>query len=306
MIAGHPAHFLDPRTRATEYYGQNPGASPPCFTSLTSSIAPSCFGHAVITNPFPQPFVARGVEKYSGDMKPDHWLNDYLTAVEMANGDIGNDLRHIPLCLIGHAHSWLSGLPPNSIHDWADFEYAFLNNFEGMYQRPGSGADLHSVIQEDKESVCGYVARWLKKKNTLSNISDETAIEAFMSRAQDKFFLYKKWGEGKLTAMAALMKVENDFATEEETARASRRPMPGLKIREPTSRDAPKSRNNKGKEDHKQKEEQNSELVAVANELEEAGARKQRWVGKPRRPPHTYEENMRGPCLSHSYGTHKA
>ena len=309
MTAGQPAYLPDPWTRATEHYGQNPGAPPPRFTSLTSSIAPACFGQAVIAHPFPQPFVVRGIEKYSGDTKPDHWLNDYLTAVEMANGDIGNALRHIPLCLTGHARSWLSGLPPNSIHNWADFEHVFLNNFEGTYHRPGSGADLHNIIQEDKESVRDYVARWLKKKNTLSNISDETAIEAFVSGAQDPLFrhkLGKKRGEGKLTSMAALMKVANDFATGEETARAGRRPMPGLKIAEPANGDASRNRSNKSKEDRKRKEEQDSELVAAANELEEAGAKKQRWNGKPRRPPRTYEEIMSGPCLYHSYGTHKA
>lgn len=94
----------------------------------------------------------------------------------MANGDMGNAQWHMPLCLIGHARSWLNSLPPNSVHNWADFEHVFLNNFKGTYHHPGSGADLHNIIQEDKESVCDYVAWWLKKKNTLSNISDETTI----------------------------------------------------------------------------------------------------------------------------------
>lgn len=53
-----------------------------------------------------------------------------------------------------------------------------------MYQRPGSGANLHNIIQGDKESICNYVARWLKKKNMLTNIFDETAIEAFLNGAR--------------------------------------------------------------------------------------------------------------------------
>ena len=126
----------------------------------------------------------------------------------------------------------MSGLPPNSIHTWADFEHAFLNNFEGTYQRPGSGADLHSIIQGDNESVHDFVAWWLKKRNTLTNISDETAIKTFVNGAHDPFFrhkLGKKRGEGKLTSMAALMKIANDYATGEETVRAGQRPMPSLK-----------------------------------------------------------------------------
>ena len=244
VATGHLGSYPDPRTKATEHYGQNQGAPPPRFNSLMSSIAPPCFGHAVITHPFPQPFIVLGVGKYPGDTKPDHWLNDYLTAIKMANGDIDNALRHIPLCLTGHARSWLSGLPPNSIHTWANFEHAFLNNFEGTYQHLGSGADLHSIIQGDNESVRDFVARWLKKKNTLTNISDETAIETFINGAHDPFFrhkLRKKRGEGKLTSMAALMKIANDYATGEETARAGRRPMPSLEVAETTGRDNSKT-----------------------------------------------------------------
>lgn len=37
---------------------------------LTLGIAPTCFGYKVITLQFLQPFIVRGVEKYSGDTKP--------------------------------------------------------------------------------------------------------------------------------------------------------------------------------------------------------------------------------------------
>lgn len=94
------------------------GAPPPKIHLAHFEHTPACFGQEVIASPlFPPTLVVHGVEKYSGDTKSDHWLNDYLTMVEMANRDIGNALRHIPLCLTGHVHSWLSGLPPNSIHN---------------------------------------------------------------------------------------------------------------------------------------------------------------------------------------------
>lgn len=93
-----------------ERYGNNYEAPVSCSATLTSGIAPPCFGYMVITHPFPTPFIVRGVEKYSGDSKPDHWLNDYLMAVEMVNGDIGNALHYVPLCLTGSARSWLNGL----------------------------------------------------------------------------------------------------------------------------------------------------------------------------------------------------
>lgn len=47
---------------------------------------------------------------------------------------MGNALRYAPLCLTGSVRTWLNGLFPNTIHDWVDFEEAFINNFKGTYQ----------------------------------------------------------------------------------------------------------------------------------------------------------------------------
>lgn len=225
-----------------ERYGHNYEAPVPRLTALTSGIAPPCSGYEVIMHPFPQPFIVWGVKKYSSDTKPDHWLNDYLTAIEMANGDIGNALRHVPLCLTGSTHSWLNGLPPNSIHTWADFEREFLNNFEGTYQCPGSGYDLHNIIQGDNEPVCDFVARWLKKRNTLTNVSDETTIEAFINSAQDHFLCHKlgkKRGNGRLTSMAQLMKVANDYVMGRRPPEQANNPCRHWKPRSPPRARAP-------------------------------------------------------------------
>lgn len=83
--------------------------------------------------PFSAPVHRRGIEKCSGDSKPDHWLNDYLTAAEMANGEMGNTLLYVPLCLTSSAHTWHNDVKPNSIHSLADFEAKFINNFEGTH-----------------------------------------------------------------------------------------------------------------------------------------------------------------------------
>lgn len=148
-----------------------------------ANIAPPCFAYEVIRHPFPNPFIVRGLDKYSGDLKLDHWLNDYLTAVDMAGGNIGNAIRYVPLCLTELAHTWLNGLPPGSIHTWTDFKAAFINNFEGTYLRPGSAYDLHNCIQGDKESVRGFISRWLKKCNILTTVCDDQAIHTFINGA---------------------------------------------------------------------------------------------------------------------------
>lgn len=79
---------------------------------MTASIAPSCFAYEVIPCPFLKPFIACGVDKYSGDLKPDHCLSDYLTVVDMAGGDMGNVIRYVPLCLTESTRRWLNGLLP--------------------------------------------------------------------------------------------------------------------------------------------------------------------------------------------------
>lgn len=111
---GSPPYLWDHlRACAMECYVHDYEAPVPW---LTSGIAPPCFGYIVITHHFPQPLIVRGIEKYSSDTKPDHWLRDYLTAIEMTHDNISNVVRHMPLCLTGSACSWFNGLPPNSIH----------------------------------------------------------------------------------------------------------------------------------------------------------------------------------------------
>lgn len=179
---------------------------------LTSSIAPAYFGYEVVTHKFPQPFIVRGVEKYSGDMKPNLWLNDYLTFVELAQGDQGNTLCHVTSCLSGLTRSWLDGIPPNSIHNWVDFEHEFLNSFEGTYQRPGSLVDLYNIMQGTQEPLCDFIARWLRKKNMIPNISDGTTIEAFVNGALDPMLRHKigrKRVQGQLPDLASFMMMAN-------------------------------------------------------------------------------------------------
>lgn len=136
-----------------EHYGNNYVAAVPRSSPLTAGMAPKSFAYEVITHPFPKPFIIRGIQKYFDDSKPDHWLSDYLMEVDKANGNIGNALRYVPLCLTCSARTWLNGLPLNSIHTWSAFKTAFLNNFEGTYQCPGSAYDVHNCIQGDNETA---------------------------------------------------------------------------------------------------------------------------------------------------------
>lgn len=126
------------RAHEKERYGYDYEPTTAVSMPLTTSIASPCFGYEVITHPFPRPFIMHSMDKYSGDAKPDHWLSDYLTDVDMAEGGMGNALWYVPLCLTESARTWLNGLPPHTIYYWMDFEEALLHNFEWTYQCLGS------------------------------------------------------------------------------------------------------------------------------------------------------------------------
>lgn len=102
--------------------------------------------------------------------------------------------------------------------------------------------------------------------------------------------------------MATLMKVDNNFATGEETART------GHKYNRPTEEGAPiedegphthDRARNRGR---KCKNGSSTNLVAATREAGQRRNKKRREEDKFGRPSHSYEEIMSGPCKYHSHG----
>ena len=67
--------------------------------------------------------------KYTGSVKPEDWLVDYSTAVNIANGNKRVTVKYVPLMLQGTARTWLNSLKSRSINSWVDFTEAFVRNF---------------------------------------------------------------------------------------------------------------------------------------------------------------------------------
>ena len=108
-----------------------------------SAAGPICFGPRIRLEPFPEKFtLPRDTPKYSGDTKPEDWLVDYTTAVNIAGGNKQVAVRYVPLMLTGSARTWLNCLPAHSINAWLDFQEAFICNFSITYKRPGRPFDL--------------------------------------------------------------------------------------------------------------------------------------------------------------------
>jgi hypothetical protein len=48
--------------------------------------------------------------KYTGAVKPEDWLSDYVTAVDIAGGNKRIAVRYVLLMLTGSARTWLNSL----------------------------------------------------------------------------------------------------------------------------------------------------------------------------------------------------
>jgi hypothetical protein len=105
------------------------------FDEEESSVGPVCFGPCIRNEPFPAKFaLPRDMPKYTGAVKPEDWLSDYVTTVDIAGGNKRTVVHYTPLMLTGSARTWLNSLPALQINSWHDIQEAFIKNFTGTYK----------------------------------------------------------------------------------------------------------------------------------------------------------------------------
>ena len=93
---------------------------------------PECFSRAIRVAVIPPNFrLATGVSKFTGESKPDTWLEDYRVAVQIGGGKDEVAMKHLPLMLEGSARAWLNELAPGSIYSWEELARVFVRTFEG-------------------------------------------------------------------------------------------------------------------------------------------------------------------------------
>ena len=70
---------------------------------------PKCFIRAIREVVIPPNFrLATGVSKFTGESKPETWLEDYRVAVQIGGGNDEIAMKHLPLMLEGSARAWFS------------------------------------------------------------------------------------------------------------------------------------------------------------------------------------------------------
>ena len=68
---------------------------------------PECFSRAIRAAVIPPNFrLATGVSKFTGESKPDTWLEDYRVAVQIGGGNDEVSMKHLPLMLEGSTRAW--------------------------------------------------------------------------------------------------------------------------------------------------------------------------------------------------------
>ena len=72
-----------------------------------------------------------GVGKFTGESKPDTWLEDYRVAEQIGGGNDEVAMKHLPLMLEGPVRAWLNQLARGSIFSWEELARVFVRMFEG-------------------------------------------------------------------------------------------------------------------------------------------------------------------------------
>ena len=157
---------------------------------------PKCFGPRIMREPPPEGNRAfelpRKLKTYDGSTKPEDWLESYLLAMEIAQGNRRWAVRYIPQMLEGPARIWLNNLPEDSINDWLDFERAFVSNFTSTYKRPNRPQQLAACRQRDNETDRQYLTRWRQLRNSCEGVVEAQAISWFAQGCRHGSMLWQR------------------------------------------------------------------------------------------------------------------
>jgi hypothetical protein len=109
----------------------------------------------------------------------------------------------------------LSKLEQGTIESWEELTKQFTSNFKSTYKRPASIEEVKAYVQQRNETLRSYIQRWSIIKNSVVEVSDERAIDAFMLGLQQGD-LVEEMGRIKPKIVSDLMDIANRFAYGED------------------------------------------------------------------------------------------
>jgi hypothetical protein len=123
-------------------------------------------------------------------------------------------MQSLQLHLTGAARSWLGKLERETIGSWDELTRQVTSNFQSTYKQPTSIEEVKAWTQQRNETLRSYIQRWIIIKNSVVDVSDERAIDAFtvgLRRAD----LVKEMGRIKPKIVSELMDIATDSRTAE-------------------------------------------------------------------------------------------
>jgi hypothetical protein len=175
-----------------------------------------CFTRRVHKTWVPKGFkLLHDQQKYDGSQEPTLWLSDYLQVVQILGGTKATAMQSLQLHLTGTAWSWLNTLPNESIGSWGELESQFIRDFRSTYKCPASLEEVKVCIQRKGETLRSFIQRWSVIKNSVEDISDERAIDAFLAGLR-RSHLVEEIGRTRPTTVGELMEEANRCADGED------------------------------------------------------------------------------------------
>ena len=84
--------------------------------------------------------------------------------------------KYFTMMLDGTTHTWLKGMPANSIGSWAELKARFIQNFKDTCKKPMSIVDLATCAQEEGESMTHWVHRVKAIIHSSDNMNAGSAV----------------------------------------------------------------------------------------------------------------------------------
>jgi hypothetical protein len=274
------------------------------FDEEESSAGPVCFSPRIRNEPFPAKFaLPRDMPKYTGAVKPEDWLSDYVTTVDIAGGNKRTAVRYAPLMLTGSARTWLNSLPALQINSWYDFQEAFIKNFTGTYKRPPRPRQLALCKQGPDEPDRDYLTIWLELRNLCEVVGEEQAIGYFTDGCRQGTLLKHKLHRTEPKTMANFMAIADKYASADSAARVQYiEPAPAGGQSEPASGQGGhhnRDHHGKRKDEHHDNKYGSKQVAAVQGSPGATGGSQKRKGDKFSKDKYTIEVMLDQPYKCH-------
>jgi hypothetical protein len=130
-------------------------------------------------------------------------------------------MQSLQLHLTGATLSWLGKLERETIGSRDELKRQFTSNFNSTYKRPTSMEEVKASTQKHNETLRSYIQWWSIIKNSMVDISNERAIDAFRVGLRQAD-LVEEMGQIKPKSVVELMDIANRFADGEDACNNKR------------------------------------------------------------------------------------